>query len=164
MIYLLDASALITAHNTYYGRHRVPEFWAWVRHHGTAGTLKMPDEVFAEVRDGTDALAEWMADDASKAALILKEETNLDHVQTVLARYGDELSEADMVRIGRDPFLIAAALGDPQERCVVTAEVWRPNRRGANRHVPNVCHDVGVSWITPIDLLDALDFSTGWDA
>jgi hypothetical protein len=163
MIYLLDASALITAHNTYYGRHRVPEFWSWVRHHGATGSLKMPDEVFAEVRDGTDDLAKWMTTDDTKAALLLQEETDFDHLQTVLACYGDDLSEADMVRIGRDPFLIAAALADPQGRCVVTAEVYKQTKTGANRHVPNVCADVGVAWITPVDLLDALDFTTGWD-
>jgi len=27
MLYLLDANALITAHNTWYGHKRVPEFW-----------------------------------------------------------------------------------------------------------------------------------------
>lgn len=163
MIYLLDASALITAHNTYYGRHRVPEFWTWVRHHGAAGSLKMPDELFAEVKDGTDTLAKWMAEEETKSALLLPEDTNFDHVQTVLACYGRDLSEADMVRIGRDPFLIAAALTDPPTRCVVTAEGWKPTRTGPRRHVPNVCTDVGVAWITPVDLLDALDFSTSWD-
>jgi hypothetical protein len=162
VIHLLDASVLITAHNTYYGLARVPEYWEWLKHHGTAGSIKLHPENYAEVADGNDALAAWMKEAETKEALLLKDDLGDQHIQTVLARYGNPLSEADILTIGKDPFLIAAALASPADRCVVTAEVSRPGRVGANRHIPDVCHDCRVRCMTPIDLLNALNFTTGW--
>jgi hypothetical protein len=163
MLYLLDANALITAHNTWYGRNRVPEFWSWLIHHGDIGTVKMPAEIYAEVEGGTDELAAWMHDPTTKNALLLAEASDPAAVQVILGLYGDPLTEADLITIGQDPFLIAAAL-DRADRCVVTAEVSKPTRTGARRHVPNVCGDCGVNWMHPITFIAELDFSTDWDS
>lgn len=164
MVYLLDASVLITAHNSYYALERVPEFWAWLVHHGAAGAVKLPSEIYAEVEDGNDALAEWMREAATKEALLLGEQADAEMVQQVLARYGDNLSEEDLIEIGNDPFLIAAGLAHLEGCSVVTAEVSKPARTGARRHIPNVCQDCDVRWLTPIQFLAALDFSTSWNA
>jgi len=162
VIYLIDASTLITAHNTYYAIHRVPEFWEWLRHHGTLGTIKIPAAIYAEVEDGNDALAGWMAESTSKDALLFSEMPVTAHIQAVSALYGNNLSEEDVETIGKDPFLIAAALVDPNNRLIVTAEVSKPGRQGANRHIPNICADIGVQWQTPVEFLNVLNFSTGW--
>jgi hypothetical protein len=164
MVYLLDASALITAHNTYLALHRVPEFWAWLLHHGGAGAVKMPQPIYAEVEDGNDALADWMKDAATKNALLFGEPIDGQHVQIAMACYGPNPSEADLVTIGKDPFLVAAALPNIAERCVVTAEGSKPARTGPRRHIPNICGDCGVQWLTPVQFLTALDFTTGWAA
>jgi hypothetical protein len=161
MLYLLDANALITAHNTWYGHKRVPEFWRWLINHRDAGTIKLPQEIYAEVEAGKDELAAWMHDAATKKALMLAEDSDPAAVQMVLARYGDPLTEDDMITIGQDPFLIAAAVGDA-DRCVVTAEVSRPTKTGARRHVPDLCDDCDVNWISPVAFIAALDFSTDW--
>lgn len=129
MLFLLDASTLITAHNTYYALHRVPEFWEWLRHHGAAGGIKIPAPIYAEVEDGNDALAAWMSEVASKDALLFSEEPEPLLVQAVSDLYGADLSEADIETIGKDPFLVAAALVDHNGRCVVTAEVSKPGGR-----------------------------------
>ncbi len=163
MLYLLDANALITAHNTWYGQHRVPEFWRWLTHHGEAGTVKIPAEIYAEVESGSDVLALWMHDKATKRALLFGEESDPDTVRKVLGFYGDQLTDADLITIGQDPFLIAAALGYA-DRSVVTAEVSKPARTGARRHVPDVCGDCGVKWMHPIAFIADLDFSTNWDS
>ena len=162
MLYLLDANTLITAHRTWYALNRVPEFWRWVLHHAEAGTVKMPTEIYSEVEGGTDELAGWMKDADHKKILRLAEEADLGKVQTVLSKYGDLLSEADLIKIGQDPFLIAAALGHA-DRCVVTAEVSSRGKRGANRKVPNICDDCGVTWQSPVDFINELDFTTGWE-
>jgi len=162
MLYLLDANALITAHNTWYGHKRVPEFWCWLIHHGEAGTVKMPAEIYAEVEDGNDELAAWMHDIATKKALLLGEASDPSAVRAVVGLYGNPLTEADVITIGQDPFLIAAAIGHP-DRCVVTAEVSKPKRTGARRHVPDVCEDCGVRWMHPVTFIADLDFSTDWD-
>jgi hypothetical protein len=162
MIYLLDANTLINAHRTWYALNRVPEFWRWILHYAEAGTVKVPSEIYAEVEGGTDELAAWMKDADHKKALRLAEDADLANVQVVLAQYGDPLSEADLIKIGQDPFLIAAALGHA-DRCVVTAEVSSPGKQGANRKVPNVCDDCGVTWMTPVAFINELDFTTGWE-
>jgi hypothetical protein len=163
MLYLLDANALITAHNTWYGRKRVPEFWRWLIHHGKTGTVKLPAEIYAEVEGGTDDLAAWMHDSATKKALLLGETSDPVTVQAVLGCYGSPLTDSDLITIGQDPFLIAAAVGRP-DRLVVTAEVSKPARTGARRHVPDVCGDCGVKWMHPVTFIADLDFSTDWDA
>ncbi|TPG56205.1 DUF4411 family protein [Sphingomonas glacialis] len=162
MLYLLDANALITAHNTWYGHRRVPEFWRWLIHHGHGGMVKMPAEIYAEVEGGTDELAAWMHDAVTKKALLLNEPSDPAAVQAVLELYGHPLNEADLITIGQDPFLIAAARGHV-DRCVVTAEVSKPTRTGARRHVPDVCGDCGVNWMHPVTFIADLNFSTGWD-
>lgn len=163
MLYLLDANALITAHNTWYGHKRVPEFWRWLLHQGQGGAVKLPAEIYAEVESGTDELAAWMHDPITKKALLFTEPSKPVSVQQVLRLYGDTLTEADLLTIGQDPFLIAAALGHA-DRCVVTAEVSKPTRTGARRHVPDICKDCSVTWINPVNFISELDFTTDWDS
>jgi len=162
-LYLLDANALITAHRTWYALNRVPEFWTWILHHAATGSIKMPGEIYAEVEGGSDDLAAWMKVAEHKKALHLAEATDGAKVQTVLTHYGSGLTEADLIKIGQDPFLVAAALGHP-DRCVVTAEVSAASKQKGNRKVPNICDDCGVQWRSPVELIGELDFSTGWNA
>jgi Domain of unknown function (DUF4411) len=50
------------------------------------------------------------------------------------------------------------------ERCVVTAEVSKPRRVRANRHIPDVCDQLGVQWMDGFGLIRSLNFSTSWRA
>ncbi|MET0240187.1 MAG: DUF4411 family protein [Sphingobium sp.] len=161
MRYLLDANTLINAHRTWYALNRVPEFWRWLLHHAEAGAVKVPPEIYAEVENGNGALAAWMKNAEHKKVLRLREEADLAKIQIVLAKYGDLLTEADLIKIGQDPFLVAAALGH-NDRCVVTAEV-PAGKVGANRKVPNICEDCGVVWMTPVAFINELDFTTDWE-
>lgn len=52
MLYLLDANVLITAHNNYYPIDRFPEFWDWLAHQGNQGNLKIPVEIYEEIKEG----------------------------------------------------------------------------------------------------------------
>lgn len=168
MIYLLDANVLITAHNLYYPVNGVPEFWAWLRFRAAAGDIKMPLEVYEEVKDGgtdeeRDLLFGWISDDENKAALVLEEEVD----PTLVARivddgYSNDLSDQEIEQIGRDPFLIAYALAAPAERCVVTTEVSSPRKTRQNRKVPDVCGTMGVTCCDTFTMLRALGFTTGW--
>ncbi|RYG55988.1 MAG: DUF4411 family protein, partial [Alphaproteobacteria bacterium] len=132
MLYLLDANALINAHNGWFALNRVPEFWLWLLHHAEAGTVKMPAETYGEVEGGTDDLATWMKQAEHKKVIRLIEDANLEKVQLVLAKYGDDLTEDELITIGQDPFLVAAALGHP-DRIVVTGEVSSPGKKRAKR-------------------------------
>lgn len=167
MVYLLDANVLITAQNLYYPVDAVPEFWEWLVHMGNAGEIKMPIETLEEVRDGSkpaqrDPLYVWIQDDAHKAAILFDEDVQPALVQRVANKYAPDLTDDELDAIGRDPFLIAHALADPANRCVVTTEVSKPRLKRQNRRIPDVCKDVGVRCCDTFTMLRALDFRTNW--
>ncbi len=168
MLYLIDANVLITAHNSYYPVNGVPEFWAWLSFRATAGDIKMPLEIFEEVKDGgtdeeRDLLYGWISDEENKAALVLNEEVDPELVARAVDQgYANDLSDQEVEQIGRDPFLIAYVLSAPAERCVVTTEVSSIKKTRQNRKIPDVCDTLGVSCCNTFTMLRALGFSTGW--
>lgn len=167
MLYLLDANVLITAHHLYYPVDAVPEFWDWLAHQGEAGNVKMPIETFEEVKDGSndadkDLLYAWVQDDTHKAAILFDADVAPQLVQQVTGQYAPDLTDDELEAIGRDPFLIAHALVDPGNRCVVTTEVSKPTWKRQNRKIPDVCRDVGVQCCDTFTMLRALQFSTRW--
>lgn len=165
MLHLLDANVLITASRTYYQLSRVPEFWDWLLHMGEAGHVKVVQEIAEEIINGTDELSDWLSEDDHLAALCLDEEVDIALVQRVIVTgYASDLTDTEIEAVGRDPFLIAYALRDARNRCVVTGEVSRPSRHRQNRHVPDVCRSVGVTCMNSFDLVRTLDFSTSWRA
>src|SRR5688572_7876801 len=124
---------------------RVPEFWRWLEYQGLNGAIKIPVEVLEEIKIGSDALAVWAKQDETEAALLLEEESEPEMIARVIAQgYAADLTDSEIELLGRDPFLIAHALAQPTDRCVVTTERSRPSRLRANRHVPDVCNGFGM--------------------
>lgn len=167
MLYLLDANVLITAHNLYYPVNAVAEFWEWLAYQGDEGTVKMPVETMEEVRDGgsdtdRDLMYAWIQDEQNRSSLLFDDDVDPELVQTVLSRYASDLTDDEIDTIGRDPFLIAHALADPENRCVVTTEASKPKMRRQNRRIPDVCADLGVQCCDTFAMLKALRFSTRW--
>ena len=163
MIYLLDANVLIDANRDYYPIGRVDEFWEWLVYQGEQGTLKIPIDVYEEVKAGTDDLADWVKDAATEAAIKLDEEVNIDLVRKVTEEgYAPDLTDIEIQGVGRDPLFIAYALKDPAGRTIVTTEVSKPSRVRAKRHVPDVCNDFGIQSINTYQLTRQLDFRTDW--
>ena len=165
MLYLLDANVLIDANRDYYPLERVPEFWEWLENAGENGQVKIPLEVYEEISDGNDELASWVKQEQIKAAFLLQEEVDVSLVSYATDQgYAPDLTDDEVVKIGRDPFLIAYALKDGASRCLVTTEVSKPSRRRANRHLPNVCADLGVKCCNTFEFVRALNFSTRWNS
>ncbi|MGA6183059.1 DUF4411 family protein [Stenotrophomonas sp. NPDC077421] len=168
MIYLVDANVVMHAANTYFRHSWVPEFWSWLRHHGELGNIKMPHEIFQEIKDGSnnaekDELFAWASDQDNKASILLADKVTPQLVTTVMANgYSLELTEVQLQTVGQDPFLVAHALKDPQNRCVVTHEVSAPRAAPHNRKIPDACNAVGVQHCTPFQMMAALDFKTAW--
>lgn len=50
MLYLIDASSLITVYYTYYSPDMVPEFWLWLEFQARKGICKIPPMIFAEIK------------------------------------------------------------------------------------------------------------------
>jgi hypothetical protein len=166
MLYLLDANILITASNNYYPIDQVPEFWAWLRHQANSGFVKIPTEIMEEIKAGrrdNDPLLDWLLQKENAGALHLEETVNAALVQQVIAAgYAPDLTDEEIEKIGRDPFLIAYALSNPTDRYVVTTEVSKPSAQRQNRKVPDACRAVGVQCCGPFTLNRNLGFSTGW--
>ena len=159
MLYLLDANVLIDADRDYYPIDRVPEFWDWLLDNANAGRLKVPLEMHEEVVAGKGNLPDWLTN--NRSTMILNEDVDPLLVNQVIAEgYADNLTDVDIEKLGRDPFLIAYALTDPGNRCVVTTEASRPSRIGANRHIPDVCSDFSICCRNTFDLVRELDFRT----
>ena len=76
--------------------------------------------------------------------------------------YADDLTDDEVEKIGRDPFLIAYALTAPEEIRVVSTEVSKPTKQRANRRLPDVCRDFQVECINTFEFVRRLDFSTSW--
>jgi hypothetical protein len=170
MLHLLDANVLITAHNLYYPIDAVPEFWAWLVHKGNTGDLKMPLENYEEVKDGStdeekDLLFGWIKEEDVKAAILFDERVDSDLVARVINEgYAPDLTDDEVVQIGRDPFLIAYALVSPADRCVVTTEVSASRKQRQNRRIPDVCTTMGIFCCNTFSMTKALGFKTGWTA
>lgn len=163
MLYLLDANVLIDANRDYYPVKRVPEFWEWLENEGAQGRVKVPLEVYEEIRAGTDELATWAKGGGVKEALLLDEEADPAIVARVIDEgYASDLTDDEVEKVGRDPFLAAYALMARGGRCIVTTEASKPKRQRANRHIPDVCRDFGIPSCNTFELLRVLDFSTGW--
>jgi hypothetical protein len=163
LLYLLDANVLIDANRDYYPISRVPEFWEWLVSTDEQGFVKIPIEVYEEIKEGTDEVATWAKDGQVRDALLFNEESAQELVaRTINEGYAPDLSDDEVEKIGRDPFLIAYALADYMERCIVTTEVSKPKRERANRHLPDVCDQFNVKHCNTFEFIRTLDFKTRW--
>lgn len=160
-LYLMDANVLIRAHGDYYPIDRIGPFWQWLLAMAETNRVKTPQEIYDEVAKSPDLLGQWLRRPDVKRAIILDEPTDGARVAMVIAKgYAPDLNDIEIESLGRDPFLIAAALGAP-ERIVVTREVSAPKKQRANRKVPDVCMTLGIQWVNDFELWRRLDFRLG---
>jgi hypothetical protein len=161
MLYLLDANVLIDANRDYYPLERVPEFWEWLHHAAAAGDLKVPLEIYDEITAGSGDLVDWLKQREVKQDLVFDEDPDPDLVDQVVSKgYASDLSDLELNKVGRDPFLIAYALAKRDERWVITNEASKPTKQRANRHIPDVCKTLHVSCENTFYLIRMLDFHT----
>jgi hypothetical protein len=165
MLFLVDANVLIDAARDYYGFQTVPEFWDWLEYQGSSNTVKIPREIYEEASESSDELGTWLRSERIRDCLILDEEVDPALVARAVAEgYASDLSDDEIQKLGRDPFLIAHALTASSLRCVVTTEVSKPTRLRANRHLPDVCGAFGIGVCNTFELARRLSFSTKWRA
>ncbi|WP_168734437.1 DUF4411 family protein [Ollibium composti] len=157
-MYLLDANTLIRANADYYPIKRIPQFWNWLVDKGNAGIVKIPNEIADEITAGRDAVSEWLKDKDVKSALRLEEAADVALVRKVVENgYAPDLTDTELAKIGRDPFLVAYGLAAPG-RTIVTKEISAPAKQRQNRKVPNVCDTMGVRWLTAFGFYEEADF------
>ena len=140
-------------------------FWAWLVHVGENAAVKISIEIYEEVKDGKDDLGAWSKQHQTETALLLAHEVDPSLVARVIDQgYANDLTDDEVEKIGRDPFLVAYALTAPGAMCVVTTEVSRPRRQRANRHLPDVCADFQVDCCNTFEFVRRLNFSTNWQS
>jgi hypothetical protein len=96
---------------------------------GGLAASKSPWRSWKKLRAGrdTDSLKNWISQDENAAALLLDESVDAGLVQRVVSDgYADDLTDDEVEKLGRDPFLIAYGLADPADRCIVRTEVSKP--------------------------------------
>ena len=162
MLYLLDADTLITSSNKIYKMSRFMPFWAWLLEMAEMGKLKIAHENFDEIAIGNkkdDPLVSWITQKEIAIAVALDEEVDVKLLAEVIAKgYATDLSEVELIEVGKDPFLIAYALKDPKNRCVVSFETSKTTQKRAKSKIPDVCKILGVRCVTIFEMLDELDF------
>ncbi len=161
MKYLIDVSSVITVWHTYYSPSMVPEFWHWFEYQIKKGICKMPLAIFEELQSSDPLFKEWCS--RNKKELLINQEVNTELVQRVLYEgYGLTFTGIELQQIRGDPFLIATALIDPTNHCVVTEEVSRPKAMGRNRKIPDICMNFHIKCINMVRLAKDLNFKTSW--
>jgi len=157
-LHRVDANVLIRAHADYYPIDRIKPFWDWLLAMAEADRVKTPREIYDAVASSPDHLGQWLRRPEVRKAIILPEATSGATVAAVISKgYAPDLNDVEVEKIGRDSFLVAAALGGVG-RVVVTREVSSPNKKRANRRLPDVCKTMGVPWMNDFDLWRTLDF------
>lgn len=161
MLYLLDSNVLIDANRDYYPLERVPEYWDWLLYIASSMRAKIPTEIYEELKEGNDALKDWVVD--YQEDIVLVETVSEESVSYVLDEgYANDLNDEEIEKIGMDPFLIAYAMEDIENRCVVTTEASKPKKKRANRHMPDVCGYLNVKSCDTFGFLREMDFRTNW--
>ncbi len=163
MLYLLDANTLIDANRDCYRIGKVDEYWDWLIHCGGQGQVKIPLEVYEELKAGRDDLSAWAKQSETETAMRFAEEADINLVRRVIEEgYAPDLTDIEIEEIGGDPFLIAYGLVDPKKRKIVTTEHSKPSARRKNRKVPDVCRQFGVMAVSAFQFGRELDFRTDW--
>lgn len=157
-------NVLIDANRDYYPIGRVDEFWEWLVHHGEQGNIKIPLEIYEELKAGKDELEKWVKNHQTEAALRLEEEVDINLVRKVTEEgYANDLTDIDIETLGRDPFFIAYGLVNPGERAIVTTENSKPKKQRQNKKIPDVCTYFGIQSLNTYRLTRLLDFRTNWN-
>jgi hypothetical protein len=159
-MFFLDTNVLVTAKRDYYPFDRVPEYWDWMLHHAEQGNVKVPPQIFDELRGHDDDLNGWLRD--NRDALLFEVDDLDSRVSEVLACYCEDITEAELEKLGADPCLIAAGLHIGCD--IVSKEGTKPTAQRANKKVPDICRTMGIRCINDHALIRELDFSTNWRA
>ena len=156
---------MIDANKYYYPIDRVPEFWEWLIFQGDEGKIKVPIEIFEEILAGSDELVYWIKDDLTKNALLLNEDVSPSNVAKVVSEgYASDLTDVEIEKLGRDPFLLAYGLVDKNHRVIVTTEASKSSKLRANKHIPDVARFFNIRSVNTFQLTRELDFRTNWNS
>lgn len=158
-MYLLDSNTYIQAKNSYYNMTFCPAYWDWLDQQAAQHQVGSISEVYDELVDGSDSLADWVRSRRSHFIPTVSPEIQSamsDIANYVMALPRKPQANIDLFLEKADPWLIACAMVGGHT--LVTHEVWQdPNSKKVK--IPNICDQFGVRYINTFGLLSELEAS-----
>lgn len=149
--YLLDANIFIQAKNLHYGFDFCPAFWDWILTANRQGKVFSIDKVKTELNNGNDDLSDWVEQQAT--GLFLPSQQSIVPALGQIAQWiTSQTYEPGAIQTFfqvADYYLVAHALAS--KHVLVTHEV--PANSVRRIKIPNVCLALGVSFMTPYQML-----------
>ncbi len=152
MAYLLDTNVFIAAKNLHYGFDFCPAFWDWLIREHRAGNIFSIEKVGDEIAAVQDDLSPWVA--MLDAGFFLKPDAGTLPALSAVAAWVtghaqySPAAKHTFLQIA-DYHLVAQALAS--HHIVVTHEL--PGNSVHTVKIPSVCLGVGVTYVTPFQML-----------
>lgn len=153
--YCLDANVLIQAWQKYYSPKFCPSYWEILNVLGRQGRIFIAEEVFNEITRTEDDLCKWLK--ASKIPVRSIDGNVTKCLQDIYAKDPSHKTLVDntKARSLADPWVIAHALN---EKAVVVTKEEKVTALNSNRiKIPNVCDNMGVTWINDFEFVSELN-------
>ncbi len=153
--YCLDANVLIQAWQKYYSPKFCPSYWEILNELGSQGRVFIVEEVFNEITRTEDDLCEWL-----KASKIPVRSITGNVTKCLQDIYAKDPSHKTLVdntkaRSLADPWVIAHAIN---ENAIVVTKEEKVTALNSNRiKIPNVCDNMGVTWINDFEFVSELN-------
>jgi predicted nucleic acid-binding protein len=153
--YCLDSNVLIQAWQTYYSPQICPEYWDVLNELGNQRRIVLPQMVVEEITRTEDDLSAWL-----KSSNIPK----LRQTEQVIQCWKDIQVKDPLHRLLvdnikqrslADPWVIAHAMNE--DACVVTKENKETARSTTRIKIPNVCENMGISWMDDFQFIQELN-------
>lgn len=151
MAYLLDANVFIQAKNLHYGFDFCPAFWSWMEASNAARVTFSIEKVGAELAAGTDVLSDWASARGPEFFLPADSAVLPALGQVSIWANGQQYEPVAVATFFQvaDYWLVGHALA--HGHVVVTHEVPAPSAKKIK--IPNACVGLGISCITPFEML-----------
>ena len=154
-IYCLDANALIQAWQKYYSPNFCSDYWKVLNEIGVQGRIFLPEEVFQEIAKTDDELSDWLK---MSQIPVHKTDGNVINCWKKILDANPKhkyLVDNTKQRSLADPWLISHALN---ENAIVVAKEEKVMNPNTNRiKIPNVCDNMGISWINDFQFIEDFD-------
>ncbi len=152
--YCLDSNVLIQAWQKYYSPKYCPSYWDVLNELGSEDRIFIPSMVYEEIVKTDDDLSEWL-----KASDIKVNPITSDLTQILSSIYAADPNHKYLVdsKKGRslaDPWVIAHAI--KENAIVVTKEEKVTALNSTKIKIPNVCDNMGVTWINDYKMVEQL--------
>ena len=153
--YCLDANVLIQAWQKYYSPKFCPDYWNILDELGSQGTILIPQMVQEEITRTDDDLSKWLRKSHIPVLKIDENVTNFLKIVFTSHPFHKNLVDNTKNRSLADPWIIAHAINE--NAIIVTKEEKVTASNSSKIKIPNVCDNMGVTWINDFQLIERLN-------